>query len=164
MEATKTTSSMDGSRQGLPLLPAIVATVLCWTVAAATTPRMGIASLAYLAMVLGIAFRKERKLHATLMGLAITIDVGLVLFLQITRDAVGTAMGPSLTPMQVLHVSTSLLAVLMYAPLVYLGLKARRGEALTTERRNHRLIGMGAFLLRTAGFLSMFSMLGRGQG
>jgi hypothetical protein len=125
---------------------------------------MGIASMAYTAMVLGIAFRKDRKLHGTLMGSAMMLDVGLVLFLQLTRDAVGTAMGPSLTPMQVLHVSTSLLAVLLYAPLVYLGLRSKKGNASAAERRNHRLIGMGAFLFRTAGFLSMFSMLGRGQG
>ncbi|MFN7684720.1 MAG: hypothetical protein ACK5QT_04830 [Oligoflexia bacterium] len=152
------------SRLESPLLLGAVATILFGVVATAATPTMAVATVAYFSMCSAILLRGNRRLHGKWMGLAMLTDVGLVIFLEATRHATGTAIGGSLNPLQILHVATSLIAVLLYLPLLWMGLRALKGLATPAERRNHRLLGMGAFLFRTAGFLLMFSMLSRNQG
>jgi hypothetical protein len=146
-----------------PLLLGGAATVLLGTVAATTTPYMTVATLAYLCMLAAMLIRGNRRLHGRLMGIAMLLDVGLVLFLEVTRHATGTAAGGRLSPFQLMHVGTSTLAVLLYGPLLWMGLRALRGRSSPSLRSSHRLLGMGAFLFRTAGFLLMFSMLSRGN-
>jgi hypothetical protein len=141
-----------------------LATVLFGAVASATTPNMGVATLAYFSMLCGLIFRKDRRAHSLFMGSAMVLDLGLVLLLQLTRNAVGTAAGGALNPMQLIHIGTSLIALLLYVPLTYLGMMARLQKSTASMRRNHRLLGMGTFLFRTVGFLSMFSMLTHRQG
>jgi hypothetical protein len=125
---------------------------------------MGVATFAYLSMVGGVFVRRNAQLHATLMATAMTLDVGLVLVLEATRHATRTAIGPALNPLQMLHVGSSLAAVLLYVPLAWIGLSNIRNESTAGQRKAHRILGMTAFTFRTIGLLLMFSMLSRVHG
>lgn len=151
-------------RPGFPLLPALAATAVSTTVGMVATPYMGVATFAYLSMVGGVFARRHAQLHATLMATAMTLDVGLVLVLEATRHATRTAAGTGLNSFQMMHVIASVVAVLLYLPLAWLGLSAFKGQATASQRRTHGMIGVTAFIFRTVGFLLMFSMLSRVRG
>jgi hypothetical protein len=120
---------------------------------------MGIASLSYFLMVSGLIYRQERMVHVRLMTAAIAIDVLLVLTLEITKSAVETAASLKLIWPQQMHIGFSLLAVLFYIPVVYLGRKRFLGKATTTQKNRHLKMGITAFVFRTIGYIFMFSML-----
>lgn len=120
---------------------------------------MWIATIAWLAMCLGFAVRRRnRLLHVRCMLYCITSDVLLVIFLEITRHAVEKAASFTLNYNQQIHIGFSLCAMLLYAPAVYLGRKIYLGNSDPRIRLIHRRVGYGAFLLRSLGFLFMFSM------
>lgn len=119
-----------------------------------TTPHKAVATVAYGAMLCGILARSNRSRHGAFMGLAMALDVGLVLLLELTRQATRTAAGPGLGLGQQIHVAGSLLAVVLYAPLLWLGFKGHRAPGW------HRRLGLAAFSVRTIGFVFMFTMHG----
>ena len=119
---------------------------------------MWIASLAWLLLVSGYLLRRQRRWHVPLVVSAISLDFGLVLFLQLTRDAAQTAMGMGmeLSPLEYVHILASTGAILCYLPTIYFGRKLLRGEL--EYRSRHQRVAMLALFLRTVGFLFMFSM------
>jgi hypothetical protein len=123
------------------------------------TPYMAVATLAYALMTVGLLNRKNKQRHVRLMAIAITLDVLIVLILELQKDAVQTALDFSLAPLQQLHVGTSSIAVLLYIPVVYLGFKRFRGLGDLNTRLWHIRLGIGAFIFRTLGFILMFSLL-----
>jgi len=122
------------------------------------TPYMILASLAYFLMVAGLIYRTERLVHMRLMITSVTLDVLLVLILEAQRSAVKTAVVDSLSYSQYTHIIFSLLAVLMYAPAVYLGWKRYTGKSTDSQNKYHRYVGLTAFLLRSVGYVFMYSM------
>ena len=125
------------------------------------TPYMVVATFAYLALATGLLFRKNRKLHVSLMHLGMILDVSLVLILEIQRSAIGTALGPTLNGFQTAHVIASTLAIIFYVPTYYLGFYRWKGLDKDKNKRTwHIRFALTAFCLRTIGFLLMFSMLG----
>ena len=128
-------------------------------IALATTAYMGIATFAYLMMVLGLIYRRRaRETHRQLMFLGMGIDLGLVLLLELQRKATATAFGFKLGPWQTAHVLASTLAVALYVPMIYLGIKLWEKET-PGRRKLHRRLGYLTFLFRSLGFLLMFSLL-----
>ena len=123
------------------------------------TPYMLIATAAYCSMVTGVLARKNQKWHTRFMGTAILIDLTLVLILELQRSAIKTAMAFSLTLPQQLHIGASTIAVALYAPVIYFGLKKWRGQGDAETRQKHMAFGKWAFVFRTLGFLLMFSLL-----
>ncbi|RMG41622.1 MAG: hypothetical protein D6719_08225 [Candidatus Dadabacteria bacterium] len=121
------------------------------------TIEMLIGTASWLIMVLGYYQRKHRRSHIMLMLTAIFSDLGLVIFLQITRKASQTALEFSLPLLQQLHILFSLLAVISYIPVLLLGAALIRGK--TGLLPYHRVVGMATLILRTLGFVFMFSML-----
>lgn len=120
---------------------------------------MALAMGSYAMMCAGLMLRSERQIHIRLMAAAIALDVGLVLTLEIQRSAVETVMRLGLTPWQMVHVSSSLAAVLLYGPVAYLGWRRALNLASPQQRKLHYDLGRITFALRTVGFLFMFSML-----
>lgn len=119
---------------------------------------MWIASFAWLCLVIGYLKRKERSVHIRLMLIGICTDIALVLYLQVTRSAVQTALKFSLTAFQQIHIGFSTLALLLYFPVLFLGIQLIKGTGSAHTKARHMVIAQTALILRTLGFLFMFSM------
>lgn len=126
-----------------------------------TTALMGLATVAYALMIGGLVMRRRAQDHVSMMAGALGLDLAVVLGLELSRHAVGTAVGLELGPWQQAHIYASTMAVILYAPLVVLGVRRLRGGAMPAFRW-HAPLGMLAFGLRTLGFALMFSLLAKG--
>ena len=129
-------------------------------VAKFATVFMTLATIAYFSLVTGLLLRKSRIIHARLMRFGILLDISIVLLLQIQRHAVQTALKFSLSPLQQAHIGASLVATLLYFPILYLGWTLLKNPRRSKELRPlHIRLGVTAFIFRSAGFLLMFSLL-----
>ena len=124
------------------------------------TPHMLWASGTYYLMLGGLLFRCTRGLHICLMSIAMLADLSLVLLLQFQRNAIETAVSFTLSPLQQAHVGASTIALLLYFPTLYYGIRrARSRDFSLEERQRHLRYGLTAFFFRTLGFLLMFSLV-----
>lgn len=124
-----------------------------------------LATLAFALLLAGFRLRaRSPGRHAALMAAGMALDLGLVLALELTKDAVATAMGPELTGLQRVHVAASSAAVALYVPVFALGAVRlfRPSSANAALRGWHRRLGYAALAFRAVGFAFMFAMLGRG--
>ena len=122
------------------------------------TPFMWIATVAWLSLVNGYFRRTKRNEHVLLMCFGILLDLGLVLYLEFTRDAVQTAMEFKLSVLKQLHIGFSTAALLLYFPVLFIGFKLLLGADRERLLPVHKRFAIPALLLRTAGFIFMFSM------
>ena len=122
------------------------------------TLQMWIATFAWVCLVLGYAQRRDVRRHVPLVLTGIFTDIGLVLFLQISRSAVQTALEFSLEPLQQLHILFSSIALVLYLPTLVLGSLLVCGCGNENTKARHMLIARTALFFRTLGFLFMFSM------
>lgn len=123
------------------------------------TLNMYIATFAFLLLVSGFIKRKDRQLHPPLMLAGILLDLSLVLYLQATRSALQTAVAFTLTTLQQYHVFVSLIATLLYFPVLVLGFKLWRGNVSIALRTWHIRLALSALICRTLGYFLMFSMI-----
>ena len=126
-----------------------------------STPYMAAASISYFLLLNGALFCEDRRIQAWFMSGGVLIDLSLVLFLEISRSAIGEAIQSPLNPYQRGHILCSLLAVLLYFPAMLLGLKTIR--AGKNKNQLHRRIGQAALFFRSIGFVLMFSLLAKIQ-
>ena len=119
---------------------------------------MWIATFAWACLVLGYLRRKDTKTHVPLVVVGILTDVLLVIYLQITRSAVQTALEFSLGPLQQIHIAFSSIALILYVPTLVLGVKLYRKIAGDCTKSKHKKLAIAALIFRTLGFLFMFSM------
>lgn len=124
------------------------------------TLTMYIATLAWFLLSGGLVARKRKMLHVGLMLTGISLDIGLVLYLQITREAVQTALSFTLSPLELTHIAFSSCALLLYFPVLFLGCRLLK-ESNLMLRRWHIRLALSAYVTRTFGFLFMFSMYGK---
>ncbi len=122
------------------------------------TINMYIATCAWLLLLIGYANRKNRRRHVPIMLTGIFLDVALVVYLQITRNAVQIALNFSLAVLQQLHIASATLALVLYFPILYLGSKLVKGSASNDQRLLHIKLGKAAIIFRTLSFGLMFSM------
>ncbi len=120
---------------------------------------MGIASLAYLLMCIGLHLRKKRAVHIFFMNCAIFLDIALVLTLEIQRDAIDTAFSFTLLPLQQAHIVMSSIATLLYIPVLYLGWRGYLKKLTSKQRSWHLRLGISAYFFRTMGFILMFTLI-----
>lgn len=119
---------------------------------------MMIATVAWLLFSAAYVLRTRRMIHIALANSAILLDVALVLQLQVSRGAVQTAASFSLAVLPQIHILMSLIALLLYFPVLWLGWKmVLRGPCARTKLI-HIKLAMAAYLFRTLGFAFMFSM------
>ena len=124
------------------------------------TINMWIATTAWLLLVAGYLRRRDRRLHVRLMVSGIVLDILLVLYLQVTRSAIQSALAFSLKILQQVHIGFSTVALLLYFPVLYLGVRLVRGEKTPGLRERHMRVALAALAFRTLGFIFMFSMWG----
>ena len=84
------------------------------------TNTMWVATLAWVLLLAGLYFRKARSRHVPLVISSIILDLGIVIYLQITRDAVQTTIAFTPSTLQMIHIAFSLAAVVLYMLTVVL--------------------------------------------
>ena len=128
--------------------------------------QIGLATLAFGLLLSGISAlpSKNFMLHSRFMRAGIFLDISLVLFLQLTRNAVKTAVVEPLTFFQMIHIGSSLTTVLLYVGVLIFGyrlLKHQKNplelEQYLVTRKRHLLLGKLCIALRTIGYMSMYS-------
>jgi len=122
---------------------------------------MCIAAAAWCCLILGYLSRRNRKRHVPLVLAGIFLDVSLVIYLQLTRDAIQTALSFTLSTLEQIHIATSTTALLLYLPVMYFGFKLLRGDRTPATRSMHIRLAVLALFFRTVGFAFMFSMWGK---
>ena len=137
-----------------------------WVGALKASIYMACATLAYLCLVGGLVWLRPNALHRRLMLTGISLDVGIVLALELSRSAVATTLSNEPNNYQMLHIISSLTAVLLYAPTVALGVLRwrqlglpRRAAASRSAKlvKWHRIFGASAFMCRSIGWIFMFA-------
>lgn len=122
------------------------------------TVYMWLAALAFALLCAGFFLRHNRRVHPWLMLAGIGIDLSLVGVLQISRNAIGTALSFTLSPLQQAHIATSSVATVLYFPVLYLGWKLWQRTNPAT-RALHTRVSLTALVFRTLGFFLMFSLV-----
>lgn len=93
-------------------------------------------STAVLALIAtGVALRRRRRVHIPIMLSAFVLDVASVLYLQVQRQAVQTAVGKP-TALLTVHVSLAILTIVLYLVVIPAGWRlAATGNGRTLHRR-----------------------------
>ena len=120
---------------------------------------MYIAILAWLCLIIGYLNRRNRSRHVPLMLTGMVSDIGLVLYLQFTREAIQKALRFDLAIFNQLHIACSTVSIILYFPIFYFGFRLLRGDL--SVRDIHRRLGTVALIFRTLGLAFMFSLIGR---
>jgi uncharacterized membrane protein YozB (DUF420 family) len=101
----------------------------------------------------GIIQRKTPSRHWPLMTLAFLLDFGIVLYLELTRDAIDTTLsGPP--PMLIFHIFVSGLVFILYLVQFYLGYRLLTGKLVSSS--SHRIVGISFGLLRLMNYVTSF--------
>jgi len=116
------------------------------------------ATVAYALLVTGLLVRKKRNLHVTFMASGLAIDFALVVILQIQRNVIKEAVTEQYSLLERGHIIASTLAFGLYFPVIVLGLRQLLGYGSPTDRLWHIRIALTAFVLRSVGFLLMFTI------
>lgn len=120
---------------------------------------MYIAAAAWLLLLAALLCRKKRRVHVPLAVSGIMLDATLVAYLQYARSAVQTALSFSLTPLNQIHIGCSTIALLLYLPVLWLGILLLCCGRSGRLRRWHIRFASSAFFFRTLGFIFMFSLI-----
>jgi len=103
-------------------------------------------------LLIGVALRRNRKLHPPIMIACFVADLGLVVWLEVTRSAVETAVG-NMSALMVTHIVLAVLMILSYVSLMATGFKVLRAKEpleFDTHRKSHRAASISFFIIRVA--------------
>lgn len=118
-------------------------------------------TLILLIIVYGLIKRKQPTQHVPAMSLAFALDVGLVLYIELTRHAINTVTDSVATPADnaflLFHVSVSLITLLLYVILTFTGYKLLRGER-AKYFAPHRYFAAAFLLFRLTNYVTSFWM------
>jgi uncharacterized membrane protein YozB (DUF420 family) len=107
---------------------------------------------------LGLWKRRQPRLHVPLMLTAFALDVALVLYIELSRHAVETAVEAARTPhandLLLFHVAVSLAVVLLYVVLAITGYSVLKGRR--QKLKLHRNLGGAFVLLRLVNYVTSF--------
>ena len=117
-----------------------------------------LAAVAWLLLVAGWTARRRRRLHLSLVVPGILLDLAMVVALELERSVIEKTVSEPFTLPQQVHIGASLLAVLLYFPTVWLGLRLLFGRPDPRVRVRHRRFAVTALVLRTVGFAFMWSL------
>lgn len=95
-----------------------------------------------LIILVGLAYRRRKKMHAGLMMTAFVIDVAMVLYIELTRQAIATAIHPP-HPFVRLHVTISITVMILYVFQIVTGMRRYK----TGSRRDGHRLGAVLFVI-----------------
>ena len=96
---------------------------------------------------------RNRVRHAVCMGIAFVLDLGLVLYIELSRHAVDRV-AHSTSPLLWFHVAISTAALVLYLVQGFLGYRLYRGNAVA--RPIHRWCGIAFLVLRLGNYVTSF--------
>ncbi len=106
----------------------------------------------------GLMNRRDRIRHRACMGAAFTLDLGLVLWIELTRGAVETSLAlgsrPIPGPLLAFHIAVSTLTLVLYVVQIVSGTKLFGGRELS--RNAHRRAGWTFVTLRATNLVTSF--------
>lgn len=111
-------------------------------------------SVVLLILAIGIWQRRNRKVHIPLMISAFTLDVLLVLIIEIQRHAVEKLVAQELSPFTMFHAGISLLVLLLYGAMGYTGYQLAKNNA--PFRPWHRSFSIAFVGLRLTNYVTSF--------
>jgi hypothetical protein len=113
-----------------------------------------VSTLVLVLIGLGLSLRKQPRRHALCMRLAFAIDLTLVLYLEVARQAVETAIAGGGGWLLPLHVTVSVLAALGWGLQLWLGQRLLRGQ--TVLRVRHIQVGLFFLAARLVNYITSF--------
>lgn len=103
---------------------------------------------------LGLYFRRRARIHLAFMIAALVVDLGLVLYIELTRSAVEKVTTAPLGPVLTFHIVASVLVLLIY--IVQVGLGVRKLRSGVSSHLAHRYLGMAFVVLRLANYATSY--------
>ncbi len=85
-----------------------------------------------IAVLVGLALRHNRRLHPAIMSGCFAGDVALVLWLELTRGAVETAVG-SMSALMVTHIALATVMLVLYVFMTVSGVKILKAGELASD-------------------------------
>lgn len=101
----------------------------------------------YVILVIGYLNRRKRRVHIPLMLTAFVIDMAMLLYIELTRNAIQAAQDRMSTIMLV-HVLLSVATLVLYVGQIITGIRKLKGKPSTWHR-----IGGHSFMLARLGNL-----------
>ncbi len=102
-------------------------------------------------LIVGYVSRRHRKIHIPLMVSAFTIDMGLLLYIELTRHAIEQAV-ESPGGLLIFHIIISVGVVVLYIGQVVSGMKKRKGQPSPW----HGKAGLPLVILRVGNLITSF--------
>jgi hypothetical protein len=102
-------------------------------------------------LVVGYANRRRRRVHIPLMVAAFVIDMAMVAYIELTRDAIATAK-EKMSTMMIVHISVSVTVILLYLGQIFSGFR----KACGSEGRWHGAAGRWLIITRLGNLVTSF--------
>ena len=96
-------------------------------------PIKAISAFVCVLLVIGYVNRTKKKLHISMMLSALAIDLGIVLYLELTRQVVESVATRDMSPLLIFHICLSTVVLILYGVQVYTGIKNVKGKRSTVH-------------------------------
>lgn len=107
-------------------------------------------------LVAGVFMKKRNALHMSWMTFGFALDLGLLLFIELDRDAIKAALGPMDFWLGV-HILVALVLVALYPMTLWSGAKVSAGMPVSKHRRLAISFLVMRFLLAVTAWLAVQS-------
>lgn len=115
------------------------------------SPLKIISIVACLLLAAGYANRRKKRVHIPLMLSAFAVDMGLVLYIELTRHAIETARTTT-SGLMIFHIAISVGVVLLYLWQIYSGTRRARGKPAAS----HGITGVALLVTRLGNLVTSF--------
>ena len=107
-----------------------------------------------LVLAFGLYQRRNRRIHIPCMLAAFVLDVSLVLIIELNRQAIENVATHLDNTLLVFHVSISLMVLILYGVLTYLGFQILKGKPGVLKW--HRLLAYPFLVFRLINYVTSF--------
>jgi hypothetical protein len=85
-------------------------------------------------LVVGVLYRRRKRVHIPLMLSAFAIDLGIVIYIEVNRGAFATAQS-KMGPLMIVHITFSVVALVCYFIQFFTGIANARGKRSLTHAK-----------------------------
>ena len=89
----------------------------------------------FVLLVCGVLARRRKRMHIPLMVVAMAIDVGLVLYLELTRAVVEKVAREPMSALMYFHILLSVIVLVLYGVQIRTGIANARGHRSSTHAK-----------------------------
>lgn len=118
-------------------------------------PLKALSVLVCVMLVVGVLYRRNRRVHIPLMLSAFLIDLGMVLYLEIRRGVIESIPGRPMTPLLIVHISISTIVLVLYGLQIYSGIQNAKGR----RKPWHAKVGATFLVLRLGNLATSFMIV-----